>query len=232
MDAITVENTKIDQNTLTIEKLHHLLLPILNKPMLTPKEANQLTYHLTELLITNNCDSKSLRLLARYLSKKSYDDIIEERIIEHFCGYPLCKYNDPKKIKDMEINSLVKKLKMPRYYNSKYCCKNHYLCSEFYKNQLGFDALFMRINLNEPWFSENSIEHDIILLDDYINMKENGTNVNGVSNVIDLLRNMNIQDSNSSNSKVNEELIEHFENFKVIEHTGEQKSDEIYGGES
>ncbi|KAG0674679.1 hypothetical protein C6P40_002084 [Pichia californica] len=238
MDGITVENTEIDENTLTIEKLYDFLLPILNKHMLTPKEANQLTYNLTEQLISNNCDSKVLRLLARYLSKKSYEDITEERIIEHYCGYPLCKFNDPKKIKDIEINSLVKKLKMPRYYNSKFCCKNHYICSEFYKNQLGFDALFMRINLDKPWFSEDSIENHVVLLDEYINMKEKGVDMDDLNTVIDMLRSMNVKDSTSANLNLNsnlnsrEELIEHFENFKVIEHNGKQKSDDVYGNKS
>lgn len=229
MDGITIEDTRTDANTITVEKFHDLLLPVLHKPILTPKEANQLTFHLTELLMINNCEPKVLRILSRYLSKKSYEEIVEERVIEHFCGYPLCKHNDPKKIKDMQVNSLVKSLKMPRYYKSRYCCKNHYLCSEFYKNQLSFEALFMRVNLNQPWFAEDTVENGVVLLDQYINMKEKRIEVDDLDNVIDMLRRMNVEDSGSDTKA--QELIEKFEGFKVIEHTGTQKSNDIYGNE-
>lgn len=229
MDGTIVGDTRTDASTVTIEKFHELLLPVLHRPILTPKEANQLTFHLTELLMINNCEPKVLRILARYLSKKSYEDIIEERIIEHFCGYPLCKYNDPKKIKDMQMNSLVKSLKMPRYYNSRFCCKNHYLCSEFYKNQLSFEALFMRIDLNKPWFAEDTVENEVVLLETYIDMKKDGVDVDGLNNVIEMLRRMNVEDSGSGTKT--QELIEEFENFKVVEHTGTQKSNDVYGDE-
>lgn len=221
------ENTRVGENTVTLEKFHELVSIVANKPLLTPKEANQLTFHITELLMSNNCDSKVLRLLARYLSRKAYDEMMEERIIEHYCGYPLCNYRNANKIKDMEMNHLVKTLKMPRYYNSKFCCKNHYLCSEFYRSQLSTDALFMRVNLNKPWFSEGSVENDIILLDDYISMKEKGVDVDDLNSVIEVLRNLNVQDS-SSKLKT-EELIEKFENFKIVEHVGGQPSNEVYG---
>jgi hypothetical protein len=220
------ENTTVDAETVTVEKFHEIVASVAKNPLLTPKEANQLTFHITELLLTHNCTSQLLRLLARYLSQTSYDDIIEERIIEHYCGYPLCQYNNSDKIKDIEINKLVKKLRMPRYYNSKFCSKNHYLCSEFYKSQLGKDALFMRINLNKPWFSEGSVENEIILLDEYIHIKEKGTEILDLSNVIQMLRELNVNDSSSKVKTA--ELIEKFESFKVIEHTGEQKSSEIY----
>lgn len=223
---ITIGNTETDSNTVTVEKFFNLVSPIVKRPLLTPKEANQLTFYITELLMINNCDSKVLKLLARYLSKKSYEDIIEERIIEHYCGYPLCKFQDATKIKDIQSNSLVKSLRMPRYYNSRFCCKNHYLCSEFYKSQLGFDALFMRINLDQQWFSEGSVENDIILLDDYMHMKEKGSDVKDLNSIVDMLRQLNVEDSDSK--VTTEELIQQFENFKVIEHVGEQKSNDVY----
>lgn len=231
MDPPTVEDTRINEYTMTLEKFHDFMLPILNKPMLTPKEANQLTYHLTEMLMVNNCEPRVLRVLARYLSKKAYDDIVEERIIEHHCGYPICKFSDSKKIKDMQVNSLVKSLKMPRYYNSRFCCKNHYLCSEFYRNQLSSEALFMRINLDKPWMSDDSVENDIVLLDDYINIKEKGVMVDDLNTVIEMLRHMNVEDSHakSSNKTTNtQELIDHLETFKVVEHEGKQKSETVY----
>lgn len=218
--------TATNQHTITIEKFHEIVSILASRPLLTPKEANQLTYHITELLMVNNCESRLLRLLSRYLSQKAYEDIIEERIIEHYCGYPLCTYKDSNKIKDLEINKLVQSLRMPRSYNSKFCCKNHYLCSEFYKNQLGKDALFMRINLNKPWFSDGSVENEIILLDEYINMKEAGSETSDLSNVIEMLRGLNVTD-NDTKVKTNE-LIEKIENFQVIEHSGAHQSDYVY----
>lgn len=87
----------------------------------------------------------------------------------------------------------------------------------------------MRVNLNQPWFAEDTVENGVVLLDQYINMKEKGIEVDDLDNVIDMLRRMNVEDSGSDTKA--QELIEKFEGFKVIEHTGTQKSNDIYGNE-
>lgn len=233
------EDTTVDAQTITVEQFHELVGAVVRHPLLTPKEANQLTFRITELLMAHNCDSRLLRLLARYLSRKAYEEIVEERVIEHYCGYPLCKFKDDKKIKDIEINPLVKSLRMPKYYNSRYCGKNHFLCSEFYKNQLGVDALFMRVNLDNPWFSHGSVESEIILLDEYLAMRDQGAHTGDLNTVISMLRDLNVNHTETASAnkagasdvrKETEILIKKFEEFKVIEHEGLQNSNETYGG--
>lgn len=87
----------------------------------------------------------------------------------------------------------------------------------------------MRVNLNKPWFGEDTVENEVVLLDQYINMKEKGIEVDDLDNVIEMLRRMNVEDSGSDTKA--QELIEKFEGFKVIEHTGAQKSNDVYGNE-
>jgi hypothetical protein len=208
------ENTSVDAQTITVEQFHELVGAVVRNPLLTPKEANQLTFRITELLM------------------------VEERVIEHYCGYPLCKYRDEKKIRDIEVNPLVKSLRMPRYYNSRYCGKNHFLCSEFYKSQLGTDALFMRVNLDVPWFAHGSIENEVILLDEYLTMKDQGAIAGDLNTVIDMLRDLNVHHTDSPSASEasardvrteTELLIKKFEEFKVIENEGLQTSSETYG---
>lgn len=214
-------STARNSNTITAEQVEQLLGIIKGKPMLTPKEANRLTYTITELLMSGNCTSRCLRLLGRYLSTKAYEDIVEERVIAHCCGYPLCTFTDPSIIKDVQVNKLAKSLRMPCYYKSRFCCKDHYLCSEFYKHQLSTDALFMRIGLDKEWFSNDSVECQIVLLDEYL---ANGRQ-DDLTSVISTLRSLNVEDSVQKHTN---ELITQFQNIKVMEHEGAQISNDNY----
>ena len=135
------------------------------KPLLTPKEANGLTYSIIELLMKDNCTVELLKLLSRYLSKSAYENIIEERIIGHWCGYPICNIQDDKIRDEVKFNKIAEKFALKSYYSTRYCCKDHYLKSEFYRRQLSEDALFMRIELDKQWFSDGSIENDIRVLE-------------------------------------------------------------------
>lgn len=150
--------------------------PLINKPLLTPREANILTFKLIELLMNSQCDLNCLKLLSRYLSYKSYDDLVMERNSNKLCGYPNCNYhsNDIKVIIPNSNSNTKISLKLSSFYKSSFCSKEHYQCSEFYKGQLSEEALFMRIDLNKKWFCENSIENSIKLLDDNLDNVLNG----------------------------------------------------------
>ncbi|KAH3668656.1 hypothetical protein OGAPHI_002410 [Ogataea philodendri] len=192
-----------------ITTLQPILAPYEGKPLLTPKEANMLTYHLIERLMEHSCDKSVLKLLARYLSKQTYEELVTERIINHYCGYPLCDFRDPGRIKEVQVNQLVSKLKLPKSYNHKYCCKKHYQCSEFYKQQLTTDALFSRTKLDLPQFHPKAPESSIILLDDIFDPV-------GTSNPDDimlLLREMSISDPQLET----DELIDKFSNIVIHE---------------
>ena len=151
--------------TVTVDDFKRLIHPLETHPLLTPKEANNLTYQIIELLMDKPCTSQLLQLLARYLTPQAYDALVEERIINHPCGYPLCPYSSSS-IHDGEVNTVAKRLNMRAYYKTRYCSKRHYQCSEVFKRQLNSDALFMRVDLDREWFTEGSIENGIVLLEE------------------------------------------------------------------
>ncbi|GMG55915.1 unnamed protein product [Ambrosiozyma monospora] len=233
--------TQPDSQTTTIQEILSILQPYQFKSTLIPKEASQLTYKLIEALMIHNCDKFTLRIISRYLSKQTYEDLVTERVINHYCGYPTCKYQNPNRIKEVQLNSLVSRLKLPRSYNTRFCCKAHYQCSEFYKKQLSFDALFARSGLNLPFDHEEAFETCVILLDDYFDTTTTGSNNNGnggesadasttttmcrVDDVLSLLHEMRLEDPHMET----EELINHFQTVNIIENKGLQKSSNVYG---
>ncbi|GME72792.1 unnamed protein product [Ambrosiozyma monospora] len=229
------KNTQPDSETTTIQDILSILQPYQFKSTLIPKEASQLTYKLIEKLMIYNCDKFTLRIISRYLSKQTYEDLVTERVINHYCGYPTCKYQNSNRIKEVQLNSLVSKLKLPRSYNTKFCCKAHYQCSEFYKKQLSYDALFARSNLNLPFDHEDAFETCVILLDDYFDTSTNSderadvstttTTKCRVDDVLSLLHEMRLEDPQMET----DELINHFQTVNIIENQGLQKSSNVYG---
>ncbi|KAG7811133.1 hypothetical protein KL921_002761 [Ogataea angusta] len=193
----------------SVNTLEPILAPYEGKDLLVPKEANMLTYQLIERLMEHSCDKATLKLLARYLSKQSYEELVTERIINHYCGYPLCDFRDPGRIKEMQINKLVSQLRLPRSYNHKYCCKKHYQCSEFYKQQLGTDALFARTKLDLPRFHPKAPESSIILLDDIFDPEGKAN----PDDIMLLLREMSISDPHLETDN----LIDQFNNIVIRE---------------
>ncbi|VEU21246.1 DEKNAAC102167 [Brettanomyces naardenensis] len=179
--------------------------------------------------MVENCDRETLKILARYLSRQSFDDLVEERVTNHYCGYPLCKYSDPSQIKEMQMNKVVVKLRMPRYYNSKYCCKRHYQAAEFYKRQLSSEALFMRTNMDEPFFRSDTYENAIVLLEEYFEAKR-GNNVNlntpAMNELMVLMEKMQIEDDEVDGEVVEDNKLA---DITVVEKQGPQQSNSSYG---
>ena len=82
-------------NKLTVDEFLGYLAPFNNKETLTPLEASQLLLKIAELVLDNTVDMNLLKFLCRFLTQQSYDELVEERNIEHQCGYLLCD-NAPK----------------------------------------------------------------------------------------------------------------------------------------
>lgn len=173
MDPILDQYTSVDESTVTCEQLA-ALVPATAK-VLSPRQANMLSYQITEKLMVGNCDRQALKLVARWLSQESFADLVEERVVNHHCGYPLCKYQDDR-IKEVQLNRLVTTLKMPGSYNNKYCCRSHYQCAEFYKRQLSEEPLFMRIHMDAAYFGPGTPESRIVLLEEVFEAKHNEAN--------------------------------------------------------
>ncbi|ODV87996.1 hypothetical protein CANARDRAFT_26165 [[Candida] arabinofermentans NRRL YB-2248] len=215
------ETTILTEDSITMYDLLPILEPYQLKSTLNPKEASMVTYHLIEKLMEHNCDKQTLKIIARYFSSQKYAELVTERIINHYCGYPLCDYYNPSKIKEVQLNAVVSKLKLPKSYNSRFCCKRHYQCSEFYKRQLSPEALFARNQLNLPFDHPKAPESSIILLDDVLVGSENKVQVNGI---IDLLREMKVDDPQLET----DELIDKFTSIKIVEKEGFHDSSDVY----
>lgn len=236
--------TSNDESTFRLNKFNALLSPYADKSLLTPKEANTLTFRITERLMEGNCDRDTLKLLSRYFSRKAYDDLVIERVTNHYCGYPLCKYHNSSQIKPKQVNQLLIKLKMPHYYTSRFCCKRHYQASEFYRHQLSSEALFMRTEMNKPKFETETPESSIVLLEEYFEVKEkteNGEETPAVRELMKLMDKMRIDDEILTNEQKEEYELKNSgvnggisknddaaKNIQIFEKEGPQESDTTY----
>lgn len=233
-----------DDVTFRLENFSTILSSYANKSLLTPKDANVLTFQITEKLMEHNCDRNTLKLLSRYFSQKTYEDLVIERVTNHYCGYPLCKYHNPAQIKPMQVNQLLVKLKMPHYYTSRFCCKRHYQASEFYRHQLSSEALFMRTEINKPTFAPDTPENSVVLLEEYFEAKEttkNGEMTPAVHELMELMDKLRIDDETLTNEQKEEYDLKNSgvnggisknddfaKNIQIFEKEGPQESHTTY----
>lgn len=225
---------------MTNEKFLPYLEPYANKELLTPAEALQLSLLITELLVDDYVDYSLLKFLSRFLTQQSYDEIIEERNIEHECGYPLCN-NQPKLlVRRLSLNSngtttalmsdvgastkyqiynRKPSIILPNTYKSQYCCKDHYQASIFYRNQLSNEAIFARKDIMViPPFQggKNWYENSITLLEEVIakhkELKQEGKTM---AEVVAMMNGLSMS-GDEMNEDTNQ-LIKLIEDFEIVE---------------
>ncbi|CAK7891789.1 hypothetical protein CAAN1_01S07118 [[Candida] anglica] len=155
---------------LTIDALLSLLAPHANKENLSPTDASNVQLLITELLTDHHVDLPLLKFLSRFLTPQAYDEIVEERNIEHLCGYIVCDSSPRQPARrfsagthtsvtvpggssdgsgassgsTFQIYNRKPSIILPNTYRSQYCCKEHYQASLFYSNQLSHEAVFAR----------------------------------------------------------------------------------------
>lgn len=133
--------------------------------LLTPKEAIQVVLIIIEQF-TSEVEADTLRFSSRFLTPEDYDAVIDERNLIHKCGYPLCG-NDPKGIhKPHQINLRRPELILPSTYLSKFCTKDHYQASVFFRSQLTDMPLFSRNNVTSVPYGASEYELQTVLLED------------------------------------------------------------------
>ncbi|CDK29178.1 unnamed protein product [Kuraishia capsulata CBS 1993] len=133
---------------ITLQDVDAVITPYKSQPMLSPGDASNLSYKLIELLMEGSCEREVLRALSSLFSTDTYEQLVQERVINHHCGYPLCGVVDPQKIyHKVQKNPLVAKLKLPGAYKTSYCTQQHYQGSEFYKKQLSPEAIWARTDV-------------------------------------------------------------------------------------
>lgn len=126
-----------------IKKFSHSLSKHCRAGTLTRNECESLLLDLL-LLFTDSVDIYFFKFASRFLTPESYDEIVNERNIEHTCGYPLC-FNHPRATNGQyKIDYNKKGLLLGDPDLTKYCCKQHAKASRFYRHQLSHEPVFLR----------------------------------------------------------------------------------------
>lgn len=220
--------------TLTIDQFLPHVAPYSGKETLAPSEASQLLLKIAELVLDYTVDITLLKFLSRFFTQQLYDETVEERNIEHQCGYPLCQKLPQHKVRrpshlngGMETSTRYQiwnrkpSMILPNTYLSQYCCKDHYQASLFYRNQLLLEALFLRKNIlvlppfpdvAGPWY-ENNISCLEEVLAKHRELKEQGKSL---SDVIAMMNGLSVADGEADTSG----LVKLIEDFEIVENEG------------
>lgn len=221
-------------NKLTVDEFLGYLAPFNNKETLTPLEASQLLLKIAELVLDNTVDMNLLKFLCRFLTQQSYDELVEERNIEHQCGYLLCDNAPKHQVRRLshlggcmetatryQIWNRKPSMILPNTYLSQYCCKEHYQASLFYRNQLSQEAIFARKNILTtppfpamlgPWY-ENSITCLEEVLAKHKELRAQGKTL---SDVITMMNGLSVADGDNDTS----DLVKLIQDFEIIENEG------------
>ncbi|CCE82606.1 Piso0_002338 [Millerozyma farinosa CBS 7064] len=226
-------------NTLDTSTFLKYISPYWGKELLTPADCSNISLIITELMIDNRADLGLMKYLSRFLTQQSYDEIVEEKNIEHKCGYILCN-NSPKQhiygsdratnygitanqaSTKFQIYNRKPSMILPNTYLSQYCCKDHYQASLFYKNQLSNEAIFIRkgIVTEQPFpadKSSNWYENGITCLEEVLikhkELKEHGKSL---ADVISMMSDLSVDET----SQRVDDLIKLVEDLEVVEKPG------------
>lgn len=226
---------------ITLQQFVFRLEPFANKDLLTPSEASRLQLIITEILVDHAADYPLLKFLSRFLNQQSYDEVIEERNIEHQCGYLVCD-KSPRQLKQprrmsglgqedgtgtrFQIYNRKPSMILPNTYLSQYCCKEHYQASIFYRNQLSNEAIFARKDImNISPFPEkpaNWYENNVTCLEEVLarhrELKDEGKSL---TDVITMMSGLSVNGENNDTS----ELIKLIQDFEIIEKAGGEEGE-------
>lgn len=215
---------------LTVPAFLPVLAPYANKDQLLPSDASRLGLTITELLLDHLVDLQLLKFLSRFLTQDAYDDIIEERNIEHQCGYITCRLlprqlarrlsavSEPSANK-YQIYNRKPLMILPTTYLSQYCCKEHYQALVFFRNQLSQEAVFARkdIVLSPPFTAGVGYENAITCLEEVLakhrELRDQGKTL---TDVIAMMNGLSVSDDLRDTS----ELIKLIEDFEIVEKDG------------
>lgn len=199
-------------NILTLLILIKRLNKFKDKKVLTKEDESEILFIITVSLLTYVVDEKLIKILARFLTKQTLDDIIVEKNIEHICGYLMCDKIPKKKVKNDKSNKIEETFQiyhvpndiaLPGSYKKRFCSKLHYKASAFYAGQLSNEALFLRKGIFN--FDENEKEKLMSKYDRITCLEEVVKNTNNEklekelsSNLTDRFESLKIQDKADS----------------------------------
>ncbi|GEQ72101.1 hypothetical protein JCM33374_g5787 [Metschnikowia sp. JCM 33374] len=217
--------------TLTVEDFIKQLGPISGKELLSPTESSQLQLKIAELVLDYCVDIPLLKFLSRFLTPQLYDELVEEKNIEHQCGYLLCGQLPKREVRrsssiagafetstKFQIYNRKPSIILPNTYLSQYCCKEHYQASLFYRNQLSSESLISRksimdvppfANISGVWY-ENNITCLEEVLAKHKELKQQGKSL---GDVIAMMNGLSVADGDNETA----DLVKLIEDFDIIE---------------
>lgn len=215
---------------LSVQAFLPILAPYAAKDQLLPADASRLALTITELLLDHLVDLQLLKFLSRFLTQDAYDDIIEERNIEHQCGYVTCRSLPRQMARRLsavaepvatkyQIYNRKPLMILPNTYLSQYCCKEHYQALVFFRNQLSQEAVFARkdIVLVAPFTPGFGYENTITCLEEVLakhrELRDQGKTL---TDVIAMMNGLSV----SEDQRDTTELIRLIEDFDIVEKEG------------
>lgn len=237
---------------LTIDTFLKFLKPFWGKEPTIPTEvASQVQLIIAELLVDNTTDLQLLKFLSRFLTQQAYDEIVEEKNIEHQCGYPPCNNSPKQHVRrlstggDSSKSEVVSSIKyqiynrkpsmiLPNTYLSQYCCKDHYRASLFYRNQLSLESIFARKDIftADPFPSDHPsywYENGTKCLEDVLKIhKDLKGQGKSLADVISMMSGLSMEEN--SITQETKDLIKLIEEFEIVEKEGILENDD-YGTE-
>ncbi len=103
------------------------------------------------------------------------------------------------------INLRRPSMVLPSTYLSRYCCKEHYQASQFYRAQLSNEALFARDNITYLPFGAMFWERDIALLEEVLDKYSSEATAKSLSEVIAEFKELQVDEKQKINGNYNDE---------------------------
>jgi hypothetical protein len=84
-----------------------------------------------------------LERASTYLQPKTYEEIVEERVVQEYCGYPLCSDSPNNDIQKYKI-SLSRRKVFDQTELANYCSEDCFKKSKYYSMQLSEEPVWFR----------------------------------------------------------------------------------------
>lgn len=189
-----------------------ILKPYEKHKQLSINESESLLLDLLELLSQTYCKNKqTLKYIGKFLTKKTYNYLIEERNLNKQCGYPSCQKTQAR-VRDLYSNHTATEFLRqhnPYDYLTRFCSKFHHMCSKVYELQLSDESLFGREGVHLKDFNP---KNEITLLE------ELAVNDYDITQAIQQITALHIVPQNlEDGSGIEKDLLDGLSDMKIIE---------------
>ena len=214
----------------TVESIQEeILRPLQKHKQLTVKEAEEISLGLIDALCDSYCqDEATLQYLSTFFTPQLYQDLLDERNLNKWCGYPMCS-RSPERIRDpFGVDDNTKRFlweNNPYAYLSIYCSKFHFRCSQFYQVQLSDESLFARTGIHLINQSSSELErlnekYGVTLFEQLLREK---ASEDDMKSLVAGLRRLGIKNDNDNGTEKGDDQFETdlskwLSDIKIVEH--------------